>query len=168
MLTHQSIYLEIKISITELRPRMAPACIILFRVNWLGSLSYKHMLLASWLSRAAPFYDAVTAKMVGPGGICEGCLESSYSSFELRKEMMTVYLLARSNRPSVPGAKIQKAFHPLRAVSKAGVNPIHILRREMMAVHSSIRVWRSKKLVQELEYIKLSNPLNICSLKIIH
>jgi hypothetical protein len=39
---------------------------------------------------------------VGPRGICEGRLESSYSSFELRKEMIAVYLLARSNRPSVP------------------------------------------------------------------
>ncbi len=57
---------------------------------------------------------------------------------------MTVYLLARSNRPSVPNkcsrAKIQKALHPLMAVSNAGVNSIPILRREMMPVHSSIRV----------------------------
>jgi len=69
----------------KLRRRMPPACIILFQVKLLGPFLYKHMLLASWLSRAAPFYDAVTAKMVGPRGICEGCLESSYSSFELRK-----------------------------------------------------------------------------------
>jgi len=54
--------------------------------------------------------------------------------------MMTVYLLACSNRPSVPGAKIQKALHPLMAVSNAGLNSIHILRREMMPVHSSIHV----------------------------
>ncbi len=91
-------------------------------------------------------------------------LESSYSSFELRKEMMTVYLLARSNRPSVQGAKIPKALNPLIAVSKAGVNSFHILRREMMSVHSSIRVNDHPKNWSKIH--KAFNPLNICFLKL--